>query len=309
VFQKPEGADMDDSNTLTAELRKKIISQITQARVDKGLTQSQLARLLNTQRSNISRLESGEHNPTLDFLLRVTALLDIKLDIITQKPQASAVLDNVYDLRQYDTPLMSFTLQSRGIEGLTADIVSLNESQSKLYPLDLTLTGEGVVEWLRHRVIPKNRAFIAEILRSLDLSEGDVKGIIDVCKGLSLNDSYWVTPQGFDGSFSKYNLYENPFSKILSLVAYTGVWQYHRAFTTSPELTTTGMLPKAWRLIEGDGIYLYKGGTSGAANTGQEPYSEFYACQIAQKMGLNAISYDLKKWKGILASTWLWMMI
>ena len=50
------------------------------------------------------------------------------------------------------------------------------------------------------------------------------------------------------------------------------------------------------------GIYLYKGGSSGAANTGNEPYSEYYACQIAQAMGLNSVNYDLKRWKGILAS-------
>jgi hypothetical protein len=63
------------------------------------------------------------------------------------------------------------------------------------------------------------------------------------------------------------------------------------------------MLPKAWRFIEGDGIYLYKGGTSGFANTGKEPYCEFYAGQVAETMGIKAIPYDLKNWKGILAST------
>ena len=93
-------------------------------------------------------------------------------------------------------------------------------------------------------------------MKSLNLSHGNTKGIIDVCKGLSLNDSYWIVPQGFDGTFAQYNLYENRFSEILSLVAYTGVGQTHGAFSTSPELTTAGMLPKAWRLIENDGIYL-----------------------------------------------------
>lgn len=58
-------------------------------------------------------------------------------------------------------------------------------------------------------------------------------------------------------------------------MAYTGIGQSNAAFTTSPELTTNGMLPKAWRFIQGDGIYLYKGGTFDAANTGNEPYSEF----------------------------------
>lgn len=62
------------------------------------------------------------------------------------------------------------------------------------------------------------------------------------------------------------------------------------------------MLSKAWRLIKGDGIYLYKGGTRGASNTGREPYCEAYASQIAAAMGLNAVHYDLENWKGITAS-------
>lgn len=54
--------------------------------------------------------------------------------------------------------------------------------------------------------------------------------------------------------------------------------------------------------MDGDGIYLYKGGTEGAVNTGNEPYSEYYACQIADKMGIGCVQYDLENWKGILAS-------
>jgi hypothetical protein len=164
------------------------------------------------------------------------------------------------------------------------------------------MTNEGVVKWLERRVIPKNRTFVEEVLQSLGIAVNDTKGIIDVCRGLSLNDSYWVVPSGFEGKFSEYNFYENRFSEILSLVAYTGVGQTHGAFSTSPELTTQGMLPKGWRFIEGDGIYLYKGGTTGYANAGREPYSEFYACQVANAMGLEAVQYDLENWKGILAS-------
>lgn len=54
--------------------------------------------------------------------------------------------------------------------------------------------------------------------------------------------------------------------------------------------------------VENDGIYLYKGGTDGAANSGKEPYSEYYASQIAAVMGLNAVKYELENWKAILAS-------
>ena len=211
-------------------------------------------------------------------------------------------MEKGYVLRLYDTDLLSFTLSEWGIEGLKAQIHSVNEEARALFPLDLELADDGLVKWLQRRVIPKNRAYVAEILKTFGLSVNDTKGIIDVCKGLSLNDSYWVVPQGFTGTFAQYNLYENRFSEILSLVAYTGIGQSDAAFTTSPELTTNGMLPKAWRFIEGEGIYLYKGGTFGAANTGNEPYSEFYASQVAQAMGLDAVAYELENWKGILAS-------
>ena len=211
-------------------------------------------------------------------------------------------MEQAYVLRLYDTDLLSFSLSEQGIEGLKAQIHSIDEEDRALFPLDLELTDDGLVKWLQRRVIPKNRAYVAEILKTYGLSVNDTKGIIDVCKGLSLNDSYWVVPQGFTGTFAQYNLYENRFSEILSLVDYTGIGQSDAAFTTSPELTTNGMLPKAWRFIEGEGIYLYKGGTFGAANTGNEPYSEFYASQVAQAMGLDAVAYELENWKGILAS-------
>jgi transcriptional regulator with XRE-family HTH domain len=292
---------MGDNDTAMQAWRQNIIARIAQARTAQGLTQTQLAELLHTHRSNISRLESGRHNPSLDFMLRVAAVLDMELDMKPLKKQLPS-MENKYELRLYDTPLLTFTLEERGIEGLVAEITALGVEAKTLFPLDLALTNAGVVDWLKRRVIPKNRTFVDEILKTLNLSLANTKGIIDVCKGLSLNDSYWIVPQGFDGSYDQYNLYENRFSEILSLVAYTGLGRSHGAFSTSPELTTNGMLPKAWRLLEGDGIYLYKGGSSGAANTGNEPYSEYYASQIAQAMGLNAVTYDLENWKGILAS-------
>jgi transcriptional regulator with XRE-family HTH domain len=289
--------------TRPLEWRQSLIAKIAAARESKGITQAQLAQTLGTNRSSISRLESGTHNPSLDFMLTVAAALDLEIDLKTVAGHdAVEPMQDEYELRIYDQCLLVFTLAHKGIEGLVADIRDIKSGVEKLLPLDLQTTNEGVVKWLERRVIPKNRAFVEEILQTLGIAVNDTKGIIDVCRGLSLNDSYWVVPAGFDGRFSDYNLYENRFSEILSLVAYTGVGQTHGAFSTSPELTTQGMLPKGWRFIENDGIYLYKGGTSGYANAGKEPYSEFYACQVANAMGLEAVQYDLENWKGILAS-------
>ena len=280
--------------------RQEIIALLVKARLEQGISQAQLARMIGTQRSNVCRLESGAQNPTLDMLLKVAAALG--KDICVSLEDKEEPMSTIYSLRLYDTELMKFRMEERGLEGLVTEILSVNQEQAHLLPLDMEQSDEGVMKWLSRRVIPKNRTFVDEILKTLGLSHNDTKGIIDVCKGLSLNDSYWVVPDGFEGKFPQYNLYENRFSEMLALVAYTGAGQSRQAFTTSPELTTNGMLPKAWRFVENDGIYLYKGGTSGASNAGREPYCEYYASQIAETMRLNAVHYDLENWKGITAS-------
>lgn len=211
-------------------------------------------------------------------------------------------MNNVYHVKLYDDILLTFSLEAKGLEGLTAEIHFIDESKQSLLPVDLAVTGVGIVKWLAKRVIPKTRAYVDIILKQFGLSANNTKGIIDLCLGLSLKDSYWVTPVEFIGTFDEYNLFENPFSEALSLIAFRGSGNVEKESFISPEFTTNGMLRKAWRHIDGDGIYLYKGGTEGAANTGNEPYSEYYACQIAKTMGLKCVAYDLENWKGILAS-------
>ena len=211
-------------------------------------------------------------------------------------------MNNFYHVKLYDDILLTFSLEAKGLEGLTAKIHYIDENKQSLLPVDLTVTGEGIVKWLAERVIPKNRAYVDVILKQFGLNANNTKGVIDLCLGLSLKDSYWVTPVEFIGTFDEYNLFENPFSEALSLIAFRGSGNVEKESFISPEFTTNGMLRKAWRHIDGAGIYLYKGGTEGAANTGNEPYSEYYACQIAKAMGLKCVAYDFENWKGILAS-------
>ena len=207
-----------------------------------------------------------------------------------------------YVIKQYDEELIYFFMHVDKLNGLEIRFERANDALSVFFPKDLQLSDEGIKQWLQKRVIPKSRAFVHEILKSLGLSTNDLKGIIDICKGLSLNDSYWVVPFDFRGTFAEYNLYENKFDNVLSLIAYTGAASASTHFTSSPELTTNGNLPKGWRILSDGKRYLFKGGSSGAANTGMEPYSEYYAYQVAKAMGLNAVPYHLGMWKGMLAS-------
>lgn len=207
--------------------------------------------------------------------------------------------NTIYELRLYNQPLLSFYFQDNF--RLTTHIEYIDEASKHLLPLDLTPTDKGLMNWLKERIIPRNRDNYEAICASANFGENRIKNIFATRMALSLTDSYWIVPQNFQGRFEDYNFFENEFSEDIALVAFTGVINNRIAPTAlSPEFTTDGTLKKAWRRI--DDIYLYKGGTYGASNSGKEPYSEYYAYQIAKAMGLNAVAYDLEYWENSLAS-------
>ncbi len=61
--------------------RYEVISQIIESRKENNMTQEELAKKIGTQKSNISRLESGAYNPSLDFLIKVARALGKELKI------------------------------------------------------------------------------------------------------------------------------------------------------------------------------------------------------------------------------------
>lgn len=244
-----------------------------------------------------------------------------------------------YTLYIHDTPLLCFEFDETNASHHSSQNIllpNIQEKKLKLSILDIDMRSlhrlpfemldirsqelrlredkdlnQCLMQWMEHRMPPSNRQFIQKILKACGLQNDDLKGLADFCQMLSLNDAYRVVNNEHPFvPFKKCNLFENRFDEVLSLVAYTGLigvnYNYRAnlrgGICSTPELTTGGMLPKTWRWTK-QGIMLYKGGTSGFANAGLEPYSEFYATQVAQKMGLDVVSYGLERWHGILAST------
>jgi len=62
--------------------------RLTCLRIEKRLTQEQLAELVGTKQPSIARLERGTSAPSLSFLKRVVEALDARL-IITIEPNAT----------------------------------------------------------------------------------------------------------------------------------------------------------------------------------------------------------------------------
>ncbi len=206
-----------------------------------------------------------------------------------------------YVLKLFDTELLKFELVEN-IADPVVKILWIDDEKRRLLPLGMEISNRGLASWLKHRSIPKNRAYVNIFLAKCGLNPNRPMDVISVCKGLSLNDSYWITDDSYDGTFEQNNLYDNNFSQVLAWIAFTGYGSNIRStFASSPEFTTNGMLPKCWRRVDGR-VYLYKGATTGASNMGNEPYSEMYAYMLAQTMGFFAIPYKTVKWKGKLCS-------
>ena len=74
-----------------------------------------------------------------------------------------------YILKQFDTALLRFSA-TEDTSAPEIDILWVNDEKRSLLPLDLEVTPESLDNWLRHRTIPKNRAFVHAFLSKCGLN-------------------------------------------------------------------------------------------------------------------------------------------
>ncbi len=72
----------------------KLAAAMIRLRLAKGLTQAQLAELLNTKQESIARLESGSPLPSLSTVKKVADVLDAELEI-SLRPKNKAGKDKL----------------------------------------------------------------------------------------------------------------------------------------------------------------------------------------------------------------------
>ena len=61
--------------------RYELISKAIDVRLKKKMTQEEVAEKMGTTKSSISRFESGNYNPTIDFLIRLSNALGKRLKV------------------------------------------------------------------------------------------------------------------------------------------------------------------------------------------------------------------------------------
>lgn len=205
----------------------------------------------------------------------------------------------MYYLKLFNKTLLRFDMDKE----LNVSNIDILCEDIKLFPENLKeVNSDTIKHFILNKLIPKNRANLECFLSAVNIELDDFKAILDYSKGLSIIDAYWITRD--DGlRYEDFNLFDNDISNELSLSIFNGTKVKVNNTVLSPEFTTNGAIPKCW-IKKDDGYYLYKSSTGylGFANTGNEPYSEYYACQLLKELGIPYIDYDLEMYQNELVS-------
>lgn len=205
----------------------------------------------------------------------------------------------MYYLKLFNKTLIRFDMDKE----LNVSNIDILCDDIKFFPENLKeVNSESVKYFILNKLIPKNRANLECFLSAVNIELDDFKAILDYSKGLSIIDAYWITRDD-KLRYEDFNLFDNEINEELSLAVFNGTKTKINNTVLSPEFTTNGAIPKCW-IKKDDGYYLYKSSTAylGFANTGNEPYSEYYSCQLLKELGIPYIDYDLEMYQGEIVS-------
>lgn len=77
LFKRPGFKEAQEETRLEYEIARALIK----ARIEKGLTQAEIARRMHTKQSVISRVENAKTVPSLSFLKRLAQVLGASLQV------------------------------------------------------------------------------------------------------------------------------------------------------------------------------------------------------------------------------------
>ena len=96
----------------------------------------------------------------------------------------------MYSLKLFNNTLVKFDMENN--QALKIFNINVVSNDKKLFPeaIQNEVNSNTLKEFLQQRVVPKNRTFVKNILETQGLDFRDIKGIIDISKGLALTDCY-----------------------------------------------------------------------------------------------------------------------
>ena len=100
--------------------------------------------------------------------------------------------DRKYIVKNFDTEVFSFEFVKGEFTDSFRVLDIFDESLLPEYFRANGLTDDNLERWLSMRKLPSNRTFADEFLAKFGLDSKDIAGILELSKGLSLNDCFWI---------------------------------------------------------------------------------------------------------------------
>ena len=163
----------------------------------------------------------------------------------------------------------------------------------------LTINHQSLQHWFEKRKASEHRP---NSLRFLNCGgdPSDLHRYIEINRGISLNDTYWVAPIDQDINWEEVSPYNNTLDQEIANIAFTNEFKIdfpEPKIRITAEPTTAGMLRKCW-VNKADGIYLRKAYEPHVIHKdGRSPIvMEFFAVQVADIMKIKHIPYTLSQY-------------
>lgn len=162
-----------------------------------------------------------------------------------------------------DTEVLYFNLEDCVVEVIKNELLPFylrSNIRKSLNIKDILHNIQTVKDYLSSRVLSMSRDNAKQIYTAFQIPQIDsINNRVNICikcKGVSIEDSYWIKEDNETVKWQDINIRENKLYDIVD-ISLTG---FHPTITTSiicPELTTKGMFRKGWIRL-GDTLYLLK---------------------------------------------------
>jgi len=142
--------------------------------------------------------------------------------------------------------------------------------------------------WIEHRGIPFSREDYNVIMEEFNVSSS--KELTVLSYGLNLTDHYWLCEKNKEKKWEDVNFFDNKFSERIGKILPELAEKYQNFI--NPDFSSNGRLKKFW-IINNGNRELCK---AGSGDLKQEPFNEVIASQIADRLNINHLNYELKKY-------------
>lgn len=162
---------------------------------------------------------------------------------------------------------------------------------------NLPIDFSSLKSWIESRKIFTCARDINEFFSMLGINS--ISDFIKIFHCISLHDTFWVNSLLNGHDWLSVSPYHNDYSKFVSQYSMDGIIGKKDFNYLSPDIATSGSFPSTWRFKSKDNIEYIKGSskyTLGGINSGREPYSEYYACKVAEYLNFNCVDYKIRNY-------------